>query len=191
MITESITSLDGFKFEGPFLIKPQIYKDSRGFFLESWNQKEFDKSNSESIIFLQDNHSFSHKGVIRGLHYQEFPSEQGKLVRCIRGKIFDVLVDIRPDSKTFSKWSGVILSAENFYQLWIPEGFAHGFLVVSEEAEILYKTTNYWDASNEKTIIWNDPYLNIKWPLEINNIFNPIVSAKDREGKNFINLFGI
>ena len=140
---------------------------------------------SKNVSFVQDNFSFSSKGVLRGLHYQTLPMPQGKLVRCAMGNIFDVIVDIRLNSKTFGSWSGVELSAENFNQLWIPEGFAHGFLVMSESAIVEYKTTNFWNKDLEKSIIWNDFDIAINWPLNALGLKNPKLSKKDLNAPNF------
>ena len=159
-----------------FLIEPDVFEDERGFFFESYNQKQFEKATKLSPNFVQDNHSKSTKGVIRGLHYQLAPKGQDKLIRVVQGEVFDAVVDIRKTSPTFGQWASVILSAENKKQLWIPAGFAHGFQVVSEEAEVLYKTTCYWSKQHEITIDWADPHLKIKWPQ--NSI--PIISEKDR-----------
>ncbi len=171
-----------FKFiEGPLkgliIIEATVYKDERGFFMESYNLRDFKEAGLD-ITFVQDNHSKSKKGVLRGLHFQKnFP--QGKLIRVIRGKIFDVAVDIRKDSPTFGKWYGIELSEENKLMFYIPEGFAHGFLVLSEEAEVLYKTTEYYHPEDEGGIIWNDPDIGIKWPLE--GISEIILSEKDKK----------
>lgn len=171
-----------FRFiEGPLkgliIIEPTVYKDERGFFMETYNLKEF-KELGLNVEFVQDNHSKSKKGVLRGLHFQKnYP--QGKLIRVVKGKIFDVAVDIRKDSPTFGKWYGIELSEENKLMFYIPEGFAHGFLVLSDEAEVLYKTTEYYHPEDEGGIIWNDPDVEIKWPLEgINEI---ILSEKDKK----------
>ncbi|MCP9674152.1 dTDP-4-dehydrorhamnose 3,5-epimerase [Escherichia fergusonii] len=161
------------------IFEPKVFSDGRGFFFESFNQKVFEEAVGRKVEFVQDNHSKSSKGVLRGLHYQLEPYAQGKLVRCVVGEVFDVAVDIRTSSPTFGKWVGVNLSAENKRQLWIPEGFAHGFLVLSETAEFLYKTTNYYNPQSDRGIIWNDPSLNIKWPL----VEKPILSKKDAEQK--------
>ncbi|MCZ5214467.1 dTDP-4-dehydrorhamnose 3,5-epimerase [Escherichia fergusonii] len=161
------------------IFEPKVFGDERGFFFESFNQKVFEEAVGRKVEFVQDNHSKSSKGVLRGLHYQLEPYAQGKLVRCVVGEVFDVAVDIRKSSPTFGKWVGVNLSAENKRQLWIPEGFAHGFLVLSETAEFLYKTTNYYNPQSDRGIIWNDPSLNIKWPL----VEKPILSKKDAEQK--------
>jgi dTDP-4-dehydrorhamnose 3,5-epimerase len=157
-------------------MEPMVFADTRGFFFESFNQKQFETAIGRTVPFVQDNHSHSKKNVIRGMHYQ-IQHPQGKLVRVVVGSVFDVAVDIRKYSPTFSHWVGEILSAENKKQLWIPEGFAHGFLVLSESAEFLYKTTDYWAPEFERTILWNDPALAIHWPGD-----NPILSAKDQSG---------
>ncbi|EEZ4277512.1 dTDP-4-dehydrorhamnose 3,5-epimerase, partial [Escherichia coli] len=146
------------------IFEPKVFGDERGFFFESFNQKVFEEAVGRKVEFVQDNHSKSSKGVLRGLHYQLEPYAQGKLVRCVVGEVFDVAVDIRKSSSTFGKWVGVNLSAENKRQLWIPEGFAHGFLVLSETAEFVYKTTNYYAPGYEGSIIWNDKILSIDWP---------------------------
>ena len=147
------------------LIEPQVFGDDRGFFFESFNHAKFEQAIDGKVQFVQDNHSKSFKGVLRGLHYQT-QHPQGKLVRVTQGEVFDVAVDIRPESSTYGKWVGEVLSADNKKQLWIPEGFAHGFLVLSEFAEVLYKTTDYYAPQFEKCIIWNDPTLNINWPIK-------------------------
>ncbi|MDC0727743.1 dTDP-4-dehydrorhamnose 3,5-epimerase [Phytobacter diazotrophicus] len=163
------------------IFEPKVYGDSRGFFLESYNKKIFDEAVGRSVEFVQDNHSESQRGVLRGLHYQLDPCAQGKLVRCVAGEVFDVAVDLRKSSPTFGKWTGVILSAENKRQLWIPEGFAHGFVTLSERAQFVYKATNYYAPQTECSIIWNDPTLNIEWP-EVKDIQ---LSQKDLAGKSF------
>ncbi|EEZ2902804.1 dTDP-4-dehydrorhamnose 3,5-epimerase, partial [Escherichia coli] len=139
------------------IFEPKVFGDERGFFMESFNQRQFEEIVGRKISFVQDNHSKSKKGVLRGLHYQLPPFAQGKLVRCINGEVYDVAVDLRPESINYGKWVGIILSAENKKQLWIPEGFAHGFLVISEFAEFAYKTTNYYSKESERGIRWNDP----------------------------------
>ena len=150
------------------LITPNVFNDDRGFFFESFNQDVFNSLLHDDIHFVQDNHSKSKKGVLRGMHYQVYPFEQGKLVRVIAGEVYDVALDIRRDSPTYGKWVSEILSAENKKQLWIPPGFAHGFLTLSNEAELLYKTTNFYSKENERLIKYNDTSFNIKWPeLEI------------------------
>jgi len=160
------------------LLEPAVFGDHRGFFLESFNQRIFNTLAGKSTVFVQDNHSRSGKNVLRGLHYQ-INQPQGKLVRVVVGEIFDVAVDIRRKSPTFGKWVSAVLTAENKKQLWVPEGFAHGFLVTSDYAEVLYKTTDYWAPEHERSIAWNDPAVGIEWPLES----DPMLSAKDREGK--------
>lgn len=164
------------------IFEPKVFGDDRGFFYESFSQKVFEEAVGRKVEFVQDNHSKSCKGVLRGLHYQLEPYAQGKLVRCIAGEVFDVAVDIRKSSPTFGKWVGVNLSAENKRQLWIPEGFAHGFYVLSESAEFVYKTTNFYVPNVESGIIWDDKALAIKWPLD----GSPIISEKD---KNLPHLF--
>lgn len=162
------------------IIEPQVYGDDRGFFLESFNQKDFRQKTGVNTTFVQDNHSMSLKNVLRGLHYQ-IPNPQGKLVRVVSGSVFDVAVDARQSSPTFGQWVSCVLSAENKRIFWVPEGFAHGFIVLSERAEFLYKTTNYYYPQYEKTILWNDADLGIDWPLEI----PPILSPKDQAGQPF------
>ena len=162
------------------IIEPQVYGDDRGFFLESFNQRDFREKTGVNTTFVQDNHSMSLKNVLRGLHYQ-IPNPQGKLVRVVNGSVFDVAVDARQSSPTFGQWVGCVLSAENKRIFWVPEGFAHGFLVLSDRAEFLYKTTNYYYPQYEKTILWNDADLGIDWPLEI----PPILSPKDQAGQPF------
>ncbi len=160
------------------IIEPKVFSDDRGWFLESFNEKDFSAAVGHSVTFIQDNHSSSKKGVLRGLHYQ-LEQTQGKLVRVCHGAVFDVVVDLRKSSATFGNWAGVELSAENKKQLWIPPGFAHGFLALSEIAELLYKTTDYWHAASEKCIAWNDSDLKIDWP-DIG--VRPILNSKDAAG---------
>ena len=160
------------------IIEPRVFGDDRGFFLESFNQSFFDEAVGRHVEFVQDNHSMSKKGVLRGLHYQLDPNAQGKLVRCVEGEVFDVAVDIRRSSPTFGHWVGVNLSTENHRQLWIPEGFAHGFITLSDRVQFVYKTTNYYAPQSERSILWNDPQINIDWP-EIENI---TLSEKDKVG---------
>ncbi|WP_340480985.1 dTDP-4-dehydrorhamnose 3,5-epimerase [Vibrio anguillarum] len=160
------------------IIEPTVFGDERGFFMETWNQKRFEELvTGKPTQFVQDNHSKSKKGILRGLHYQT-ENTQGKLVRVISGEVFDVAVDIRKDSSTFGQWVGVYLSAENKRQLWIPEGFAHGFYVISDDAEFVYKCTDYYNPKVERSILWNDPDIGIEWPL----IEHPIQSEKDMTG---------
>jgi dTDP-4-dehydrorhamnose 3,5-epimerase len=161
------------------VVEPRVFGDARGFFFESFNRKELEAAIGRSLQFVQDNHSLSAKGVLRGLHYQ-LPHPQGKLVRVVRGEVFDVAVDLRRGSPTFGRWVGEPLSAENRRQLWIPEGFGHGFLVLSDEAEFLYKTTEYWHPEHDRCIRWDDPDLAIAWPSRGGT---PIVSEKDARGK--------
>lgn len=163
------------------LIEPEVFGDERGFFFESFNQARFEAAIGRKVNFVQDNHSRSAKNVLRGLHYQLPPKAQGKLVRVVQGEVFDVAVDIRKSSPTFGQWVGEVLSGENKRQLWIPEGFAHGFVVLSEMAELLYKTTNYYAPAHERCILWNDKTLAIPWPA----LVKPIVSTKDAQGNSF------
>ena len=159
---------------GVLIFEPKVFGDDRGWFMESFNQKLFDAAIGEHTAFVQDNHSFSTKGVLRGLHFQRPPHAQGKLVRVVAGRVWDVAVDIRKSSKTFGKWVGVELSAQNKRQLWIPPGFAHGFLTLSDTAEFLYKTTSLYHAPAEGVVVWNDPALAIAWANP-----SPILAAKD------------
>lgn len=159
------------------ILEPKVFGDDRGFFFESFNPKVFEKATGSQVSFVQDNHSKSSKGVLRGLHYQ-IQQPQGKLVRVVAGEVFDVAVDIRKGSKTFGKWVGAILSADNKKQMFVPEGFAHGFLVLSDSAEFLYKTTDYYAPEHERCIAWNDPDIGIVWPLEC----EPVLSDKDQIG---------
>ncbi|MDO8903924.1 dTDP-4-dehydrorhamnose 3,5-epimerase [Hydrogenophaga sp.] len=159
------------------LFEPKVFGDDRGFFFESFNQARFEEAVGHAVSFVQDNHSKSTKGVLRGLHYQ-IQQPQGKLVRVAQGEVFDVAVDIRRSSPTFGKWVGALLSAENKHQLWVPEGFAHGFVVLSETAEFLYKTTNYYAPAFERSIKWNDLDIGIDWPIDQ----APLLSAKDQAG---------
>ena len=161
------------------IIQPKIFDDDRGFFFESFNQVKFDELVGQKVTFVQDNHSKSVKNVLRGLHYQ-IKQPQGKLVRVTVGEVFDVAVDIRKSSPTFGQSVGVILSAKNKKQLWVPEGFAHGFVTLSESAEFLYKTTDYYSPKYERTILWNDSHINIAWPLE----GAPSLSAKDQQARS-------
>ena len=163
------------------IIEPTVYEDERGYFFESFNQKKFEEAIGRKIKFVQDNHSKSTKGVLRGLHYQMPPNAQGKLVRVIIGEVFDVAVDIRTSSKTYGDWVGVSLSAENKKQIWIPEGFAHGFITLSDTVEVIYKTTSYYSPTHEHCISWNDGILSIEWPKHI----IPKLSEKDQKGKAF------
>jgi len=163
------------------LLKPRVFGDSRGFFFESFNQRVFTDSTGVTLPFVQDNHSRSAKGVLRGLHFQ-VEQPQGKLVRVCQGAVFDVAVDIRKDSPTYGRWVGEILSSDNHHQLWVPPGLAHGFLVLSEIADFLYKTTDYYAPQHERCIVWNDPTLDIRWP-DLDT--PPQLSAKDALGQAF------
>lgn len=174
MLATKLSIPDVIRFE------PKVFGDERGFFFESFNQKAFEEATGLRRNFVQDNHSRSVKNVLRGLHYQ-IRQPQGKLVRATLGEVFDVAVDIRRSSPTFGKWVGATLSAENKRMLWVPEGFAHGFIVLSDVAEFLYKTTDYWYPEHERTIIWNDPDLSIKWPIQ----GVPGLSVKDTVGAAF------
>ena len=157
------------------VIEPKVFGDERGFFFESFNQEKFESAIGRQVNFVQDNHSKSVKNVLRGLHYQ-IQQPQGKLVRVVEGEVFDVAVDIRKNSPTFSQWVGEILSADNKKQLWVPEGFAHGFVVLSDSAEFLYKTTDYWAPKFERSIAWSDPQIAIEWPFS----GEPSLSDKDK-----------
>ncbi|WP_445371148.1 dTDP-4-dehydrorhamnose 3,5-epimerase [Methylomonas sp. HW2-6] len=160
------------------LFTPKVFGDERGFFFESFNEKLFRELTGVEVNFVQDNHSKSQKGVLRGLHYQMPPMAQGKLVRVVQGEVFDVAVDIRKSSPTFGQWVGEILSADNKRQMWIPEGFAHGFVTLSDTAEFLYKTTNYYAPQHERCIAWNDESLQVNWPYA----GEPVLSGKDQAG---------
>ncbi len=162
------------------LIEPKVFGDERGFFFESFNQAQFEQAIGKSVQFVQDNHSRSARNVLRGLHYQ-IQQPQGKLVRVVQGEVFDVAVDLRRDSPRFGRWAGVELSEDDHRQLWIPPGFAHGFVVLSDSAEFLYKTTDYYAPAHERCILWSDATLAIQWPVGI----QPFLSAKDAQGKPF------
>lgn len=163
--------------EGVLVLEPKVFGDARGFFFESFNARDFEQATGLKETFVQDNHSKSAKGVLRGLHYQT-QHAQGKLVRVTQGAVFDVAVDIRPGSPTFGKWVGLELSAENKKQMWIPAGLAHGFLVTSESAEFLYKTTDYYHPEFERSLLWNDPAIGVEWPLHLLDAA-PLLAAKD------------
>jgi len=171
--------------EGLKIIKPSVFEDQRGFFFESYNKINYEKILGKNIFFVQDNHSKSKKDVLRGLHFQ-IKKPQGKLIRVLKGKIFDVVVDLRKDSKSFSSFYSLLLSEESKEQLWVPPGFAHGFLVMSEYAEVSYKTTDYWYPEYEKTLIWNDPNVSVDWPFN-----NPLLSEKDSNGLSLSELESI
>lgn len=174
--------IERFPIAGPLLLTPQVFGDARGYFLETWNQRRFADAlelvPADTPAFVQDNQSRSSRLVLRGLHYQLPPHAQGKLVRCVVGEIFDVAVDIRASSPTFGQWIGAHLSAENHRQLWVPAGFAHGFLVISDTAEVLYKTTDFWNRDAERSLRWDDPALAIDWPFPP-GAPSPSVSEKD------------
>jgi dTDP-4-dehydrorhamnose 3,5-epimerase len=160
------------------IIEPKVFGDARGFFYESFHAREFSEQVEAGVEFVQDNHSRSARGVLRGLHYQ-IEHAQGKLVRVVEGEVFDVAVDVRKSSSNFGRWVGVTLSEENHRQLWVPPGFAHGFVVLSERAQFLYKTTDYWYQAHERSIVWNDPEIAIEWPID----FEPLLAVKDAAGK--------
>lgn len=178
MNAERLHTTAGLPLAGPLLITPRVFGDDRGFFFESWNQRAFaaalEADGQPVPEFVQDNHSRSSQGVLRGLHYQLPPHPQGKLVRCVLGEIFDVAVDLRRGSASFGQWVGARLSAANHQQLWVPVGFAHGFLTLSDHAEVLYKATDFWDRGSERAIRWDDPTLAVAWPFS-----DVQVSAKD------------
>ena len=176
----NVNSNNGNLIKGPLIIKPKIFFDKRGYFFESWNHSEFNKTISRKVHFVQDNHSESKYGVLRGLHYQLEPKAQAKLVRCTKGKVFDVLVDIREASDTYGEWSSVILSEQNKLQFWIPEGFVHGFMSLKDFSEVQYKTNEYWDKDHERSLLWKDSDLKINWPLVNSNDKDKIIiSHKD------------
>lgn len=197
MPAETLWDLNGKPILGPLLITPQVFSDERGLFYESWNERRFRKdlissgmpaANAEAIQFRQDNHSRSRRGVLRGLHFQLPPKTQGKLVRCSMGAIFDVVVDLRRGQDTFGQWGGVELSAENHRQLWVPSGFAHGFLTLSEVAEVQYKASGFWDCDCERSLRWNDPELKIIWPLEQLDVRKPLLAVKDKAAPSLAEL---
>ena len=185
MNAERLQTAAGRSIAGPLLITPRVFSDDRGFFFESWNQRAFaaalEADGQVAPDFVQDNHSRSSQRVLRGLHYQLPPHPQGKLVRCVHGEIFDVAVDIRRGSASFGQWVGARLTADNHQQLWVPAGFAHGFLTLSQYAEVLYKTTDFWSRDCERSIRWDDPKLEIRWPLldGAAALATPLLSEKD------------
>ncbi len=164
---------------GVLVLEPRLFGDARGFFLESWNARAFAQATGVDLRFVQDNHSRSRRGVLRGLHYQ-IRQPQGKLVRVVRGAIFDVAVDLRKSTPTFGRWFGTELTEDNHRQLWVPPGFGHGFLVLSESADVLYKATDYYAPEHDRSLLWNDPAVGIDWPLDG---IEPLLSAKDAEGQ--------
>ena len=186
---KQLSTTKGIKVNGPILIKPKIFRDKRGFFFESWNQKDWEEIlkqyNQIPQNFCQDNHSKSLMGVLRGLHFQKSPYPQAKLVRCIFGEIYDVAVDIRENSITYGEWIGTYLNSTNNHQFWIPEGFAHGFLTISQYAEVNYKTTNYWNKNYEESLLWDDSDISINWPLESLKNETLKISDKDKNAKTF------
>jgi len=183
METIFLKTQSGKTLKGPQVIETKAFKDQRGIFYESWNSNHFNSLINKNINFVQDNLSHSTKGVLRGLHYQLDPFKQGKLIRCIKGRIFDVIVDLQQSSDTFLSWSFIELSETNFKQLWIPEGFAHGFLTLTKEAVVHYKVNNYWNKEYERSLKWNDPKINIQWPLKEISLKKPFLSNKDKEAK--------
>ena len=190
MPAETLCSASGQPLSGPLLITPQVFGDERGFFYESWNERRFradlitagvPAAEAEALQFRQDNHSRSSRGVLRGLHFQLPPEPQGKLVRCSMGAILDVAVDLRRGSPSYGQWVGAELSAENHQQLWVPVGFAHGFLTLSELAEVQYKASGFWNRDCERSLRWDDPALAITWPLQRAGVQEPLLAAKDAE----------
>ena len=179
MDIKNLSSNKGNILDGVFIFKPILFEDNRGFFYESWNQSLFNKEVGEEVKFLQDNHSLSNVGVLRGLHYQIEPKPQGKLVRCVSGSVFDVAVDIRKSSPTFGEWTSVVLDNFNKIMIWIPVGFAHGFLALEENSEVLYKASDLWSKEQDRSIRWDDKDININWPLKDINCFEPRLSEKD------------
>ena len=190
MPAEALHTVSGLLVQGPLLITPRVFADDRGFFYESWNERRFRSelidggvpaAEAEAVVFRQDNHSRSSRGVLRGLHYQLPPEPQGKLVRCSLGAIFDVAVDLRRGSPSYGQWVGAELSAENHQQLWVPVGFAHGFLTLSELAEVQYKASGFWNRDCERSLRWDDPSLAIAWPLDQAGVSEPLLAPKDGE----------
>ena len=188
MQVEPLTTNASQRIKGPLLLTPRVFGDDRGFFFESWNERCFqdalieaghEPDQARALMFRQDNHSSSSRGVLRGLHYQLEPEPQGKLVRCTAGAIFDVAVDLRRSSPTFGQWVAAELSAENHQQLWVPVGFGHGFLTLSEQAEVLYKASGFWNKACERSLRWDDPQLAIAWPLERAGVDQPLLADKD------------
>jgi len=190
MSAETLCTASGLPLSGPLLFTPQVFGDDRGFFYESWNESRFrtdliaagvSSAEAEAIKFRQDNHSRSSRGVLRGLHFQLTPEPQGKLVRCSVGTIFDVAVDLRQGSSSYGQWVGVELNAENHQQLWVPVGFAHGFLTLSELAEVQYKASGFWNRACERSLRWDDPSVQIAWPLKRAGVQKPLLATKDAE----------
>ena len=179
MDIKNLSSNKGNIFKEVFILKPRVFEDERGFFYESWNQEIFNNAVGEEVKFLQDNHSLSNIGVLRGLHYQIGPKPQGKLVRCVSGAVFDVAVDIRKNSSTFGEWTSIVLDNIEKLMIWIPVGFAHGFLALEENSEVLYKTSELWIKEQGRSIRWDDKDININWPLIEINCSKPKLSEKD------------
>ena len=188
MKIETVKSSNNLLIDGPLILIPEKFSDKRGYFYESWNSNTFNKAINREISFVQDNHSKSIFGVIRGLHFQNKLNAQAKLIRVISGNIIDIIVDLRSNSSTFKEWASININKKNRKQIWIPEGFAHGFITISKNAEINYKTNNFWNKASERTIIWNDKDLNINWNLKKLKLKNPILSDKDLIAKSFIDL---
>lgn len=184
--------VETFSVEGPLLLTPRVFNDDRGFFYESWNQRSFAEALGRPIdqspVFAQDNHSSSSFGVVRGLHYQLEPEPQAKLVRCVVGEIFDVAVDLRRSSPTFGQWVGAVLSATNHQQLWVPVGFAHGFMTLSPQAEVLYKASHFWSKSCERSLLWNDPAIGIDWPFDRLGGHQASLAVKDAQAPTLAEL---
>ena len=187
-VEQLVSTRGGGLVQGPLLLKPRVFGDDRGFFFESWNQRAFvaalveggwSEADAKQVEFRQDNHSRSSRGVLRGLHYQLEPEPQGKLVRCTVGAIFDVAVDLRRSSDTFGHWVAAELTAENHQQLWVPVGFGHGFLTLSDQAEVLYKASGFWNRDCERSLRWDAPQLAIDWPLESAGVKQPLLAQKD------------
>ena len=197
MPAELLLTADGHAVQGPLLITPQVFGDERGFFFESWNERRFrddligagvPATEVECLQFRQDNHSRSSRGVLRGLHFQLLPEPQGKLVRCSVGRIFDVAVDLRSASPSYGQWVGATLSAENHQQLWVPVGFAHGFLTLSDVAEVQYKASGFWNRDCERSLRWDDASISIQWPLQQAGVIAPLLAAKDAEAPDLLAL---
>ena len=174
--------------EGPLEIIPQLFTDDRGYFYETWNSRDFGTYINRDVTFVQDNQSLSKKGTLRGLHYQLNPMAQGKLVRVSQGMVLDVIVDLRQNSETFSSWTSLTLNSKEKNLVWIPKGFAHGFLTLTEEAIVDYKVTNFWNKALDRTIIWNDTSISIEWPLET-SLIKPNLSLKDKNGLTLNSLY--
>ena len=197
MPAELLFTADGHSVQGPLLITPQVFGDERGFFFESWNERRFrddlvgagvPAAEVECLQFRQDNHSRSSRGVLRGLHFQLLPEPQGKLVRCSVGRIFDVAVDPRSASASYGQWVGATLSADNHQQLWVPMGFAHGFLTLSDVAEVQYKASGFWNRDCERSLLWDDPSIAIQWPLRQAGLKAPLLASKDAEAPDLLAL---